>query len=137
MPRPPRPKAGRPRRSRRFHPVFSVQRCSDTPLPGRSWRYTAPVRNNYFTGCPRTTPLRMQETPDLPEAPPSLCDSYKSGTSAAKQFAEKVRNLSFRTSAVFAEVRNLLCFQQEQIPHFVRDDSFSSFSANCKAVDFA
>jgi len=31
-------------------------------------------------------------------------------------------------------VRNLLCFQQEQIPHFVRDDSFSSFSANCKAA---
>ena len=26
-------------------------------------------------------------------------------------------------------MRNLLCFQQEQIPHFVRDDSFSSFSA--------
>jgi hypothetical protein len=41
------------------------------------------------------------------------------GDVAAEQFAEKVRNLSFRTSAVFAEVRNLLCFQQEQIPHGV------------------
>src|SRR3972149_5289467 len=35
---------------------------------------------------------------------------------------------------VFSEVRNLLCFQQQQIPHCVRDDSFASFSANCKAT---
>jgi len=50
----------------------------------------------------------------------------------------KSPKLSFRTSAVFAGVRNLLCFQQQQIPHpprRIRDDNFSRFSANCSAAE--
>src|SRR3990170_2621720 len=48
-----------------------------------------------------------------------------------EQFAEKFGNVSFRTSAVFAGARNLLCFQSKRISHLVLDDSFSMCSASC------
>jgi hypothetical protein len=50
------------------------------------------------------------------------------------KLAERLYDLSFRTPVYFTGVRNLLCLKQQQIPHFVRDDSFSSFSANCEAA---
>jgi hypothetical protein len=54
--------------------------------------------------------------------------------SAPEEAAENLRKLSFRTPVYFAGVRNLLRFQQQQIPHSVRDDSFSIYPATCKAV---